>query len=62
MTNTIQIKKGTIKCKFCSKDYPDMLAAYNCICQGKSKVKWGRPSYRRKTLIIKKIREDKNEY
>ena len=39
----IKIKKGTIKCKFCNKDYPDPLAAYNCPC-GK-RTKWD-PPYR----------------
>jgi len=42
----VKIKKGTIKCKFCNKDYPDMLSSYNCSC-GKGK-KWNPPHYKRR--------------
>ena len=42
----IKIKKGTIKCKFCNKDFPDVLSAYNCVC-GK-RIKWKAPYRDRK--------------
>jgi len=41
----IGIKKGTIKCKFCNKDYSNALAAYNCGCN-KNK-KWNNPRSRK---------------
>ena len=62
MTNKIHIRKGTIKCKYCNKDYPDVLAAYSCNCN--KKAKWGNPAYLRKTIKIhvrKKLQWNKEE-
>ena len=62
----IKIKKGTIKCKFCNKDYPDVLAAYSCSC-GK-RTKWDPPLRDRKMdkgsgglPTHKKLNKTKNE-
>ena len=45
---TQEIKQGKFRCKFCNKNYPDVLSAYNCNC-GK-KVKWNNPIISRTTL------------